>query len=226
MGVVAYKVGSGECNNYPLLRLIAATGKPTIVSTGMNGMAAVRQVVDIFQEKKSPLALLHTTNLYPTSDEQVRLGAMDELMHNFPDLSVGLSDHTVDNLSCIAAMARGATIVERHFTDTKDRIGPDIVCSMDVTQCKELVSAAQRIPQLLGGNKEALEAEAVTTRFAFASVVAERIIRKGELLNSDNIWVRRPGTGEFLAADYESLLGRVVAVDIEKGEQVKTSDLV
>lgn len=116
MGVVAYKVGSGEMNNYPLLDLIASFGKPMIVSTGMNGIESVRKAVDILEKRGVQYALLHTTNIYPTPPELVRLGAMQELQRVFPNAVIGLSDHTMNNNACLAAVALGASVLERHFT--------------------------------------------------------------------------------------------------------------
>jgi N-acetylneuraminate synthase len=129
--VPAIKIGSGECNNYPLVRHIAKFGKPVIVSTGMNTLESVRPTVDILRAHKVPYALLHCTNVYPTPPELVRLGAMIALRETFPDAVIGLSDHTTSNYPCLGAVALGASILERHFTDSMKREGPDIVCSMD-----------------------------------------------------------------------------------------------
>ena len=145
-GVLAYKIGSGELNNYPLIKHIASFGKPMIVSTGMNNITSIRKTVNILKETEVPFALLHTTNIYPTEPRLVRLGAMQEMMSVFPDVPIGLSDHTLSNAACISAMALGATIVERHFIDNKDRPGPDVICSMDEEKCAELVKAAKDIP--------------------------------------------------------------------------------
>lgn len=221
MGVKAYKIGSGEMNNYPLLRYVAGFGKPMIVSTGMNDIRSVSKAVDILEERGVPYALLHTTNLYPTPPHLVRLGGMLELMKEFPGVPVGLSDHTVNNNSCIAAMTLGACVVERHFTDRMDRKGPDIVCSMDEAGLKELLRAAEEIPQMLGGRKEAAPEEQVTIDFAFAAVVTIRPVRKGEMFTRENIWVKRPGTGEIPAERYEELLGRRAAADIGDDIQIR-----
>lgn len=220
-GVKAYKIGSGELNNYPLIKHIAEFGKPMIVSTGMNNIASISKAVDIMEAHGIAYALLHTTNLYPTPVNLVRLGAMQELMREFPGVPVGLSDHTLNNNSCIAAMALGATIVERHFTDKMERTGPDIVCSMDEDRLKELLQAAAEVPQMLGGEKEAAKEEQVTIDFAFATVVTIEPIKAGEIFSKDNLWVKRPGTGEILAEDYESILGKRAACDIENDTQLE-----
>lgn len=219
-GVQAYKIGSGELNNYPLIKHIASFGKPMIVSTGMNNIASIKKAVAILEEAVVPYALLHTTNLYPTAPSLVRLGAMQEMMFAFPGVPIGLSDHTMTNTACIAAMTLGAAIVERHFVDTKDRSGPDVICSMDERECAELVRAAQDIPKMLGGTKEAAKEEKVTIDFAFASVVSISEIKAGEYFTRDNLWVKRPGTGDIPAEKYEEILGKRAAINIENDMQI------
>lgn len=220
MDVQAYKIGSGEMNNYPLLEHVASFGKPMIVSTGMNDMRSVHKAVDLLERKNVPYALLHTTNLYPTSPSQVRLGAMQELMQEFPEVPVGLSDHTITNTACIAAMTLGARIVERHYTDVMTRTGPDIVCSMDETRLKELLNAADEIDLMQGGTKCALLEEQVTIDFAFATLVSIKPIKKGEKFTRENLWVKRPGTGEILAEEYENILGKCAIQDIGNDVQI------
>lgn len=224
-GVQAFKIGSGELNNFPLLDHVAQFGKPMIVSTGMNDIKTIKAAVDVMKRRGVEYALMHTTNLYPTLPSQVRLGAMKEMMQAFPECAVGLSDHTVNNLAVYSALALGAQLVERHYTDSKDRVGPDIPCSMDEHDLEELILATESIPAMLGGHKEALREEQVTIDFAYASVVSIRSIRKGEVLTRDNLWVKRPGTGDFLAKDFESLLGKKAKVDIECDIQI-TKDMV
>lgn len=220
-GVLAYKIGSGELNNYPLIKHIASFGKPMIVSTGMNNITSIRKTVNILKETEVPFALLHTTNIYPTEPRLVRLGAMQEMMSVFPDVPIGLSDHTLSNAACISAMALGATIVERHFIDNKDRPGPDVICSMDEEKCAELVKAAKDIPLMLGGKKEAAKEEQVTIDFAFATVVTIKPVKKGDIFTKENLWVKRPGTGEIPAERYEEILGKKAIADIENDVQLK-----
>jgi sialic acid synthase SpsE len=215
MGVDAYKIGSGECNNYPLIEHIAAFGKPMIISTGMNDISSVRKLVEILETHKIHYALLHTTNLYPTPSRLVRLGAMLELKREFPNAVIGLSDHTTSNLACYGAVALGASILERHFTDSMNRSGPDIVNSMDPAALKELISNSKELAKMRGGKKEAASEEKVTIDFAFATVVSIKNIKKGEILTKENIWVKRPGTGEIKAEFYKSLLGKRVNRDID-----------
>jgi N-acetylneuraminate synthase len=225
MGVSAYKIGSGECNNYPLIEHIASFGKPMIVSTGMNNIPSIRKMVDILEKYNIQYALLHTTNLYPTPSHLVRFGAMQELQKEFPNTVIGLSDHTTSNLACFGAVALGASILERHFTDSMDRDGPDIVNSMDPKALSELITGSIELAKMRGGRKEAAKEEQVTIDFAFATVVSIKDIKKGETFTKDNIWVKRPGTGEITAEDYQNILGRVSLFDIRCDKHIKWSEI-
>ncbi|WP_309609239.1 N-acetylneuraminate synthase [Flavobacterium sp.] len=222
--IPAYKIGSGECNNYPLLEHIATFGKPIILSTGMNTVESVRKAVEIFDKHKIPVALLHTTNLYPTPIHLVRFGAMTDLHNAFPNKVFGLSDHTLNNNACLGAVALGASILERHFTDTMHRQGPDIVCSMDENATKELVISTNEIWQMRGGIKKPADEEQVTIDFAFATVCTIANIREGELFTKENIWVKRPGTGKILAEYFKDILGKTATRDIQNDEQLTFED--
>lgn len=222
--VQGYKIGSGECNNYPLIDYVARLNKPMIISTGMNDINSVSKTVAILNKHNTPFALLHTTNLYPTPVHLVRLGAMMELNHHFPDVVFGLSDHTTSNRACFAATALGGSILERHFTDSMERPGPDIINSMDPVALKELLIGSKEIFQMRGGKKEAAKEEKVTIDFAFATVVSIKKIRKGEILSEENIWVKRPGTGEILAEHYQSLLGKKAIRKIETDHHLNWND--
>ncbi len=222
--IPAYKIGSGECNNYPLLEHICSFGKPVILSTGMNTIASVRKAVEIFDAHHIPVALLHTTNLYPTPIHLVRYGAMTELHEAFPDKVFGLSDHTLNNNACLGAVALGASILERHFTDHMQRTGPDIVCSMDENACRELIISSNEIWQMRGGSKEPAKEEQVTIDFAFATVCTIAPVRKGETFTKQNIWVKRPGTGKILAEFFDDVLGKTATRDIDTDEQLTYDD--
>lgn len=223
--VPGFKVGSGECNNFPLLKYIASFGKPMIVSTGMNTLESVKIAAEILESARVDYAFLHTTNLYPTPPELVRLGAMQKLMYEFPNVEIGLSDHTTSNHACFAAVALGATILERHFTDNLNRPGPDIVNSMDPIALNELINGSRLIAKMRGGEKQPAKEEQVTMAFAFASVVATNDIEKGDLITEDNIWLKRPGGGDFGASDYDSLIGLKVKHSVKSGMQIKRSHL-
>ena len=221
MNVPAYKIGSGECNNYPLIKHIASYRKPVILSTGMNNMDSIGQAVRILEEHKLPYALMHCTNIYHTPPHLIRLNAIGQIREAFPNAVVGLSDHSTTNYPCIAAVALGASILERHFTDNMSRVGPDIICSMDKEACSELIKASGIVYHAKNGNKGPVAEEEMTIKFAFASVVSIREIKKGDVFSYENIWVKRPGTGELLAADFEKVIGKRAKYDIANDSQLK-----
>ncbi len=225
MGVIAYKVGSGECNNYPLIEHIAKFGKPVILSTGMNDISSISKAVTILEKFGVQYGLMHCTSIYPTPHHKIRLGALEELHRDFPKAVIGLSDHTIDNYCCFAAAALGASMLERHFTSDKSWKGPDISLSMDPQELRDLIKGASLIHSALGGNKSILPEEQVTIDFAYATVVAIQDIKKGEALTRENIWVKRPGTGEIKAEEYEKLLGRTCRQDVSSGSHLRRDQI-
>lgn len=225
MGVVAYKIGSGECNNYPLVAHIASFGKPVILSTGMNDLNSTQPSVEILERADVPYALMHCTSMYPTPYEKVRLGALNSLREKFPQAVLGLSDHSLGNYTCFASIPLGARILEKHFTSDKTWPGPDVPISIDPRELKELVEGSKAIFQALGGDKTILPEEKPTIDFAYACVVSIRDIQAGEKLTRDNIWVKRPGTGEIKAVHFESLLGKTAHRNIPNNMQLKWDDI-
>jgi sialic acid synthase SpsE len=224
--VPAFKIGSGECSNYPLINYIASFGKPIILSTGMNTIDSVRKAVNILKQKNIPFALLHTTNLYPTPNRLVRLNAMNQLNQEFEGAIVGLSDHTITNHACLGAVALGASILERHFTDNMTRQGPDIICSMDEEMCKELILGSRILFEQRGGEKAPTLEEQVTIDFAFASVCTIKPIKAGEFFSEKNIWVKRPGQGGIPAEQFNNIIGRKAKNDIIENVQLKANDIL
>jgi sialic acid synthase SpsE len=225
MNVCGYKIGSGECNNYPLVQHIASYGKPIILSTGMNDIASITPAVEILRTAGVPFALMHCTSIYPTPYDKVRLGALRLLAEHFPDAVLGLSDHSLGNYTCLAAVALGACILEKHFTSDKTWPGPDVPISLNPQGLHDLIDGARAIHLALGGTKDVLPEEQPTINFAYACVVSTRDIAPGEPLTRDNIWVKRPGTGEIRAAHFEGLLGRVARGAIPGDSQLKWSDV-
>lgn len=221
MGVLAYKIGSGECNNYPLIKHIASFGKPVILSTGMNDIPSIRKAVQILEKSGIEYAILHCTSIYPTPYDKVRLGALNELRENFPNTVLGLSDHSLGNYVCYAAVALGASIIEKHFTSDKSWPGPDVPISIDPKELKELIYGCNAIHDALGGKKTILKEEQPTINFAYACVVSIKDIKEGEMLTEENIWIKRPGTGEIKAVDYEKLIGKKAKIDIKKDTQLR-----
>ncbi|MAG12903.1 polyhydroxyalkanoate biosynthesis repressor PhaR [bacterium] len=225
MNIKAYKIGSGECNNYPLIEHIASFGKPVILSTGMNDIPAVRKAVAIFRKYKTPYALLNCTSMYPTPYNKVRLGGITDLQKSFSDAVVGQSDHSLGNYTCFGATALGASILEKHFTSDKKWPGPDIAISITPDELKELIVGSRAIHEARGGKKTILKEEQPVIDFAYACVVTIEDIKKGEKFTKENIWVKRPGTGEIKAIDFPKILSKKAKQNIEKDSQVKRRDI-
>ena len=225
MDVPAFKIGSGECNNYPLIKHIASFGKPIILSTGMNNLESISKSISILIDAEIDYALLHTTSMYPTPYSKVRLGALNDLNKKFPNVVLGLSDHSVGNFTCFASIPLGASILEKHFTSDKTWPGPDIEVSINPKELHELLVGSTAIHQSLGGNKIILQDEQPTINFAYACVVSITDIQKGDFLTKENIWVKRPGTGEINAENFANILGAVAIRDIDIDKHVSWSDI-
>jgi len=214
MGVPAFKIGSGECNNLPLLDHIARLGKPMILSTGMNNIASVQRSVAVIRKHGVPLALLHCTSMYPTPYDKVRLGAISDLRDHFPDVVLGLSDHSLNIWTCLGAVALGASLLEKHFTVSRRWPGPDIGISIEPPELADMIVGSRAIWQARGGAKTVLPDEQPVIDFAYATVVTTAPIKAGETFTRDNTWVKRPGTGKILAERLEEVLGRRALRDI------------
>lgn len=219
MDVAAFKIGSGECNNIPLLEYIAKLSRPIILSTGMNDIESVGRSVEIIKRHDCPLMLMHCTSIYPTPYDKVRLGAIRELKETF-GLQVGLSDHSMGIYTSLAGIALGACALEKHFTVSRNWPGPDIQFSIEPKELAELVRGANAVFSALGGHKTVLPEEQPVKEFSFASVVAIKDINKGDILNDENIWVKKPGNGEIEASHFYSLLGRTLNQNIKKDQQL------
>lgn len=225
MGVPAFKIGSGECNNIPLLDHIASFGKPMILSTGMNDIASVRKSVAAITRHGVPLALLHCTSMYPTPYEKVRLGGISDLQSNFPGLPIGLSDHSLNIWTCLGAVALGASILEKHFTISRSWPGPDTGISIEPRELADLIVGSKAVWQARGGSKTILAEEQPVIDFAYATVVTIAPVKAGETFSRDNVWVKRPGTGKILAERLEEVIGRKARTDIPADVHVDPSQV-
>ncbi len=196
------------------------------MSTGMNSIKSIKKSINIIRKNKIPLAILHCTNIYPTPPELVRLECIKELKKSFPDCVIGISDHTENIYTSLGAVAYGARIIEKHYVDDKKkRKGPDVSCSMDSNELKNLISGSIEIFKARGGIKKAIKEEKKTIAFAFSSVVALREINPGEILNEYNIFLKRPGGGDFGINDLENLYGRTVIKKIRSNTQLKKNQI-
>ena len=208
MDVPAFKIGSGECNNFPLLDHIAAKGRPIILSTGMNDLPSIRRSVEVISKHKVPLALLHCTSMYPTPYDKVRLGAIADLGRAFPDLGIGLSCHSLGIWTALGAVALGAIVLEKHFTVSRAWPGPDTGISIEPDELADLITGSKAIWEARGGEKTILADEQPVIEFAYATVVSIAAINKGDVFSRDNVWVKRPGTGKIRAERLDHVLGK------------------
>ena len=222
--VPAFKIGSGEADNLPLINHIAQKGKPIIMSTGMQSIKSLKNSVNILEKSGVEYALLECTNLYPSPPEIVSLQGIQELKEAFPKALVGFSDHSIGPHIALASVALGACIIERHFTDTRYRSGPDITCSMDPAELRLLVDRSIEIHKALMNPKQRTEPEESVYKFARASVVADRDMAAGHIITEKDIWVRRPGSGEIPGYKYNDIIGKKLRLDVKKNHQFKWSN--
>lgn len=224
LDVPAYKIGSGEADNLPLIRHIARTGKPVILSTGMQTIETMRASVQILEDAGVEYALLECTNLYPSPAEIVSLKGVTELKNAFPNAVVGFSDHSIGPEMALASVALGACILERHFTDTRYRKGPDISCSMDPSELRHLIDRSREIWIAANNDKKRTGPEEDVYRFARASVVADADLPAGHVITEADIWARRPGSGDIPGYEFDQVVGKTLKVAVTRNQQLKWSD--
>jgi len=225
MGVPGFKIGSGECNNMPLLDHVAAMGLPIILSTGMNDLPSIRRSVEVIKRHNVPLALLHCTSMYPTPYDKVRLGAVTQLIGEFPDHVIGLSCHSLNIWTGLGAVALGGRIVEKHFTISRSWPGPDTGISIEPNELRDLIIGSRAIWEARGGAKTILADEQPVIEFAYATVVSIAAIKAGEVFSKANIWVKRPGTGKILSERFDDVLGKRAKRDIPAEVHLKPEDI-
>ena len=199
LNVSMFKIPSGEITNLPYLRYIGKIGKPIILSSGMSNLGEIETALDILINEGMYLKnirVLHCNTEYPTPMEDVNLKAMQTIATAFPGIRVGYSDHTLGIEVPIAAVAMGATVIEKHFTLDRNLEGPDHLASLEPDELKTMVKAIRNIEKALGnGWKKPSPSERNNLSVVRKSIVAGRYINEGELFAEDNLEVKRPGTG-------------------------------
>jgi sialic acid synthase SpsE len=222
--VPAYKIGSGETTNLPFLKYVAKKGKPVILSTGTADWKEVKKAVETIKPHVPALVLMQCTSNYPTPYENVNLGVMDKMRQSFK-VPVGLSDHCKGNYACFGAVAKGACMVEKHFTLSRRLPGIDQGSSIEPEELKDLVNGVKAVYAALGSKKE-LNEEAKKVRNGFSeSVVTIKPIKKGEILQEHvNIWVKRPGSG-IPSYELPKVSGKKAARDLPANHLLKKSEI-
>lgn len=215
-----WKLSSGEVTNYPFLVEVARTKKPVVLSTGMSNLEEVRQAIKVLKSNgTTKISLLHCNTQYPTPYEDVNLLAMKTLQEAF-ECEVGYSDHTPGIEVSIAAVALGATIIEKHFTLDKSMDGPDHKASLEPDELKAMVGAIRHIERAIGNGKKVMsKSEQANLSIVRKSIVAAKNIRKGEVLSEENISTKRPGTG-ISPMKWEEVIGQVAVRDFQEDEMI------
>lgn len=216
-----WKVPSGEVTNYPYLAEIARTTMPVILSTGMCELSEIDEAVELLKENgTTELMLLHCNTQYPTPYEDVNLYAMETLKNRY-GVKVGYSDHTQGIEVPIAAIALGATVIEKHFTLDHTLPGPDHKASLEPQELKKMVKSIRNIESALGSSeKKVSPSERSNIAVARKSIVASRLIKKGEILNSDNLTTKRPGTG-ISPMKWNQIIGTRAVRNFEEDELIE-----
>jgi len=221
-GIDVFKVPSGEITNLPYLRLIGSLGKPIIISTGMADINEVEDALNVILEsgiKKSEITILHCNTEYPTPMEDVNLMAMLTIKNKF-GVNIGYSDHTLGIEIPTAAVALGATVIEKHFTLDKNMEGPDHKASLEPDELKAMVSAIRNIEVALGhGRKEPSPSEQKNKSIARKSIVASKAIKKGTIFNAHNITIKRPGNG-ISPMKWDALIGTKALKDYNEDDLI------
>ncbi|MEL4429219.1 N-acetylneuraminate synthase [Shewanella mangrovisoli] len=219
-----FKIGSGELTNLPFLSHIARFRKPIILSTGMSNLTEIELALNTLKTSGITIdmvTILHATTQYPTPMQEVNLLAMNTIKNAFPGVKVGYSDHTLGIEIPIAAVAMGATIIEKHFTLDKKMSGPDHKASLNPVELCEMVSAIRNLEVALGtGIKEPSISELQNIPIVRKSIVASKPISKGQKLTEDNLTVMRPGTG-IPPSRWSEILGTTANMDYQPGELIK-----
>lgn len=223
IGVPAYKVGSGEMTNLPLLEYISKKKKPMIISTGMSMFEEIEETVNFVKKFNDDLILLHCTSTYPTRYEDVNLRVIERLREKFK-IPVGLSDHSIGIYTALASVVLGACIIEKHFTINRDLPGPDQKASIISGELKELVKGVRAIEKALGSTKRITDDELSVQRMARESVVSLVNIPNGTVITEDMVWVKRPGIG--IPPKYlNKVIGMKTRKNIKANTIIKWSDL-
>jgi N,N'-diacetyllegionaminate synthase len=224
LDVPLYKIASGEVTNPPLLEAVAATGKPVLLSTGMSGLDAIEHAIDTLGRHGSEVIVLQCTSSYPCPPEQVNLRAMVAMGDRF-GLPFGLSDHTPDVWTSVAAVALGANVIEKHFTLSKRLYGPDHHASLVPEELQRLVEGIRVTELALGSDAKVLDPSHDAVRATFEkSVVARVAVPAGTVLSAEMLTTKRPGTG-IPAARIAELIGRKAARSLEPDALVEEADV-
>ena len=221
MGVVAFKIGSGELTNIPLLKHISSKGRPMIVSTGMSEPYEIKETVDEISKTGVQFALTHCISAYPTPYNRVNLDNIPKYNLEY-GVPVGLSDHSIGIYTSLGAVALGACIIAKHFTLDKLQSGPDHAVSLEPYELGELVKGCKAVFYARGSERKIFPEEESIVKWARESVVSECFIKKGTVITKEMVWVKRPSPvdGVISAKDLDKVIGKKALVDIQPQQQI------
>ena len=219
----AFKIGSGEMTDIPSLKRIAEFGKPMIISSGMCTLEELDRTYNALKDVGIPLAFTNCLSEYPPVYEDVNLGVIKEMKKRYPDVVIGHSDHTPDLYTSYAAVAMGASIIEKHVILNKMTPGPDQSVSIDFAELHALADGCNKVFKALGNEKKVRPKEEAIREWAFRSIVSTCEIKKGTVITQDMIWSKRPGTG-IPSWKMDEVIGKTATKDIPKNVLLKTDD--
>ncbi len=222
-GIEAFKTGSGEMTNIPMLRHIARKKKPMIVSTGMATIEEIRETVAVLEQEPAPFMLMNCTSAYPPKPEEIKLGFIPAMKRMF-NTCIGYSDHATDTWAVLGAVAMGAKVIEKHFTADRSLKGPDHFISLEPKEFRAMVDVIRNLEAALGSDKHVHAGEADVRRWAHHSVVTLRAIRAGATIRPEMIGVKRPGWG-VPAKHLEKFYGRIAARDLPANSLLQWEDV-
>lgn len=226
LNVSAYKIGSGDMNNFPLIEKICSKEKPILVSTGMATMKEVRELVSFIEEHHNyEFILLQCTSNYPTPIRDINLNVIDTYKSEFPDIIIGFSDHSLGLVASLGAAAKGVKVIEKHFTLDKNMEGPDHKASLDPSELKDWVQCIRKLEDALGkSEKKPSEKELEVAKVARKSIVSLRKIPKGKSISRDDVSIKRPGYG-ISPKHYEEIIKKRAKNDIPENSILRWKDL-
>lgn len=220
----AFKIGSGEMTDIPSLKRIAEFGKSMIISSGMCTLEELDRTYNVLKDTGVQLAFTNCLSEYPPIYEDVNLGVLRKMQERYPEVVIGHSDHTPDLYTCYAAVALGASIIEKHVILNKMTPGPDQTVSIDFSELHQLVDGCKKVYKALGDEKKVRQKEEAIRQWAFRSIVTTREIKAGEIITQDMIWSKRPGTG-IPSWKMDDVIGKTATRDIENNVLLSPDDM-
>lgn len=221
----AFKIGSGDITNFPLLSFLAKQDKPILLSTGTADLKEIKEAIKVIDKQKGRVVILHCNTNYPTPDKEANVSAVLDLYRNFPDKLVGYSDHTIKTESLITATALGVSIIEAHFTLDKKLPGPDHKASFEPKELKNAIRMVRQTEKIIGkGYKKPTAGELKMAPMIRKSITTTKAIRKGEIFNKKNLTIRRPEIGGIKPKFWNKIAGKKAVRNLMANVQLKKGD--